>query len=321
MREFLKKTCLIVLAGLTLAFSAPAAFADECYPTTGTFDLIIAVASNLWGPMKDDGGLVPTFLDSTFNSGEYTVQVCHNATGILVGEITTGGNAQHYGLFLAANVDGPASVCAYNASLCVPYGTPSVNTFTYTKGIPVLWTKTAGLIDTSTGTINLASVDHVDIADPDNAPYGLAAKQIMQNVTNQWSLLGTRLQEFSNIDATFVAVDSATDGKTVGYVAKSQICNDNAPIGYFYEYSTSAYSPIIQNGAIINVTTPAKSNAAATAFVNFLLSNADDAGQDILVNHFCYQALNPSAVKKVGTAGAVKKTGNASAVKKVGTTR
>jgi molybdate transport system substrate-binding protein len=250
----------------------------------------------------EEFGLAAVFEASAYNTGGYTVKVCHNSTGTLVSEITTGvtPNPKHFGLFLAANTGGPVSVC--DLGLCIPYDGTN-DTFTYTKGIPVLWTKTAGLINVkdepNEGTINLSLVDHVYIADPDLAPYGLAAEQIMQGVTYQWNTVvnAGKLTEFSNIDLTFAAVNNATDGKTVGYVAKSQICNYNLPSPYFYEYVNTAYSPIIQDGAIINIPVGVlpDSNDAAEAFVAFLLSNVTNDGQWLLINKFCYQSIAPSA--------------------------
>jgi ABC-type molybdate transport system substrate-binding protein len=316
------ETFVSSLVAAAALLSAP--FAHAAYKCTtiqgssgpATPTLNIAVASNLWEPMiiidpsvppdLTKSGLVANFLDQ--NSDE-TIQVCQDSTANLVAEITTGGNLAAYGLFLAANVKGSDDVCNYGTgNLClVAGGDLAANPFSYIRGVPALWSPVLGLINISTGVIDLAAVTKVVIADPALAPYGLAGQQIMQIVTQQWSAAQNKLLTPypTNIDLAYEYIANSTNN-AAGYVALSQICrqlSNQPPENYFYASyptdpnvpPTTGYNPIIQNGAVIDRSIPIDSNAKATAFVNFLL-NSDEpdpgpvGGRYILINKFCYQA-------------------------------
>jgi ABC-type molybdate transport system substrate-binding protein len=306
-----KKSCLFIILGLILALTAFPAWAagtakaktaaaptaaDVCVviPTGGTPQLNIAVASNLWDPMTDgSNGLVQAFQASDPDN-DVPIQVCHNSTGTLVTEITTDSNPTQFGLFLAANTDGPGTVCQYaSSSLCLS-GTTPLSPFPYINGVPALFTvgtNTSGrLIDTSTGYINLTNMTQTAIADPTAAPYGKTAETIMKNYTQQYNDIinpPSRLRVQDNIDLTFQYVLNATDNGTVGYVAKSQICGRSDLATNSYSSYPSTYL-IPQSGAILNITSLSTSNEVAQAFVTFLLDSA--GGQSILTTKFCYQA-------------------------------
>jgi ABC-type molybdate transport system substrate-binding protein len=274
----------------TAASAAPRAD-DEC---TGkvNYNLKIAVASNLWTPMTnpDDDNLVDAF-NQTEEGEDIVVEVCHNSTAVLVSEITTGGNQSGFGLFLAANTAGAEAVCDYG-TLCLGSTTPP-SPFAYIQGVPVLWTlnQTPGLIDTTDGSIDIVKAAEVVIAKIPDAPYGVAAQEIMENDTKQWDAINEegKLVQKDNIEKTYDYVfESSPADPIVGYVAKSQVCRGGEiqpPAIYYDNYSK--YTPIIQSGAIINLN--GTSNTNAQTFVNFLLSNAANAGQDILINTYCYK--------------------------------
>jgi molybdate transport system substrate-binding protein len=246
-------------------------------------------------------------VDNFLENNDVVIQVCHNSTGSLVTQLTTDGNPDHFGLFLAANAPAPTLVCGYAAGTCISTSQDLPdNPFTYIEGIPALWSPVLGLINVSTGLINLGAVAMVVIARPSDAPYGLAAQQIMQRITGQWNAAQQKLSVQDNIEQAYAVISNQANN-AAGYVALSQICQASEvppgpPLPYNYRWyeegPPSGYDPIIQNGAVINIPTSVlpDSNSTAVDFVAFLLDS--DEGQNILVDGYCYKAAPSKKSKK-----------------------
>lgn len=269
------KRCLLSVSGLLLAVSSSLAWSQTptvCTNVGGTTpDLTIAVASNFYEPAQQIASDFIAFYTPPID----TIRVCHNSTGNLVTEIKTGTSG--YNLFLAADNDAPAALKATNPGLVVG------NPFLYTQGIPLLWSNTIG-VNISGGDVTNASVVSIALADPAKAPYGVAGQEILTS-TGQWTTpvqtkIGTY---FDNISLTQMAVQ--TGAKSAGYVAKSQVCRNGVVSGVSnYEYSPTTYSPVLQDGIVLNIA----STTLTQSFVDYLL---DTDAQDTLVNVFCYKAI------------------------------
>jgi molybdate transport system substrate-binding protein len=286
-----KGFCKRVMLGISaLILTVSAANALECTPETNTPDIVIAVASNMWEPAQ---ALVDIYEANVVNPS-INIQVCHDATGVLLPLINAGNS--NFSLFLAANETAPSQV---NSDFTI--GIPSI----YTVGIPVLWSENASLLygtapNYFNGSINLNNVANaggkVVIANPATAPYGLAGKNIMINVTNQWNATNNMNLLFtaSNIDNAYNNISA--HGNYVGYVALSQICrNGDIQEGFAYRDYPDIYD-IPQAGIVIDQ--GEIKNTYAIAFWEWIHDDEytpiDDNAQHILVNTFCYGALPQS---------------------------
>jgi ABC-type molybdate transport system substrate-binding protein len=287
-KNFISFVCLTIIGlGLSLTHPAWAQTPDVCetLPAAGkTSDLNLAVASNFFEPGKD---VINRFLATTAGSG-MTIQICHNASGLLVTEIN-GGNPKNFGLFLAANDSFPKQI-----NQALQDGDP----FTYAKGIPVLYSKIltpAQLIED--GKINTTLVTKLAIASTVNAPYGIAAQAILELFLEQWDdsyvtpapcdpSKRTWICEYANVDLTFNAINSGDPpAEDAGFVSKAQICKiQNAS---FVDFGSNFY--FNQDGIKILVST--QQVTAAETFKTFLL---DPATQAYLVSNWCYASTNKS---------------------------
>jgi molybdate transport system substrate-binding protein len=277
---FGKGFLLGVLALFLSCSTANAAVA--CSPTTVTPTIVVAVASNMWEPAQALAGNYSTYVDNST-----VIQICHDATGNLVDAINNG--SSNYSLFLAANDTAPDEVFIYS--------TGSVSN--YTTGIPVLWSTNASLFDVNSsgnfnGSINITALanrnDSVIIANQITAPYGLAAQEIMEFETFQWSNISTSgaLKIVSNINAAYNNISA--NASTIGYVARSQVCYNGVNANYTYDGYPSTYN-IPQAGVVLSY----GNTTVATAFWNWILatSTAVNDAQYILQKTYCYGAPTP----------------------------
>jgi ABC-type molybdate transport system substrate-binding protein len=281
---------IVIILGLfpKMALAAP----DECEIVgDGKVALNVAIDSSLKDPMiKVDYGLARKFVLSRPGRA---IKVCHNSTGALASQITSGGNPANYGLFLAANKEGAERVCAYSSSVCLASkDSLPENPFEFVKGITILWTPVWGLIDVAAGLFTLEALEKAVIADPNVSPFGQSARQIMREVTKQWDLAREKLEIVDNMDLAFKLIEDESQ-KAAGYVSRSQICQkaqkNPGPLRPFY-YKESGYEPMIHYGAAIRVDSVdlPDSDEMALDFSNFLKS---PAGQKILIDDFCYESV------------------------------
>jgi molybdate transport system substrate-binding protein len=275
---------------MKIASTGNSKVAHECVTVGGGATIVkVAMASNLWIMFKDEDGLAERFLDSTYNpNNAYKLYGCHGATGDWVTELTDGGNPENFSVFLAANVAGPNTVCGYANSTtpCLPTSTllPN-NPVNYTRGLSLMWTAVNSTNKwDDNGTINVSGVSNVNIADPGKAPYGVAAIQIL-NSTKQYDNVSSEIVYQDNIDDTLKATQN--DNSSIGFIAKSQQCvNGTVSSGAWHQFPDTAYDPIIQGGAVLNVSSSVI-NQGSINFMGFVNSDEDDYGQDTFAK-YCY---------------------------------
>ena len=130
----------------------------------------------------------------------------------------------------------------------------------------------------------LASTElkRLSIANPKTAPYGLAAKQVMQKL-NLWQRLQPRLVKGENIAQTLQFV--STQNAEAGFVAKSMLAM-NKNIGYacLWDIPTKMYTPIKQKMVVLK---KARDKSSAQDFLKYIQSNKAkeiirSAGYDVL---------------------------------------
>jgi len=226
--------------------------------------ITIAVASNFYGPAQ---ALVADFTQAGAPGAGKVIRVCHNSSGLLVNEINAG---TPYSLFLAADADWPGEVDESKRGPNEP--------FTYAYGIPVLWSAkvaTDGLMNGN--AINKANVTSLAIGNPNLAPYGAAAVEILTGM-GQWPDDSGWITQYDNIALTKTAIE--TKAKDAGFVSKAQVCTQ---LGDGYGVKDGfPIANIEQKGIqIANV----DSTSTTKDFTAYLLS---DAVQNRLVTDFCY---------------------------------
>jgi molybdate transport system substrate-binding protein len=138
--------------------------------------------------------------------------------------------------------------------------------FTYAIGKLALWTRETDKFK----PLDLKSLSRTDyrwlaIANPELAPYGLAAEQALRKL-GLWDTLGTRIVRGESIAQTFALAE--TRNADLAFVALSQvIAYKDKDAATAFEVPQELYEPIAQDAALLK---RAAGNAAARGFLEFL---------------------------------------------------
>jgi molybdate transport system substrate-binding protein len=136
--------------------------------------------------------------------------------------------------------------------------------FTYAVGKVVLWSPVTGYVDHEGRVLKQGDFRYLAIANPDLAPYGRAAREVLQ-ARGLWDSLGRRLVRGENIGQAFQFVKSGN--AELGFVACSQVTRQGQPIeGSFWEVPQALYTPLRQQAVLL------RESAAARAFLAFTRS-------------------------------------------------
>jgi len=193
----------------------------------------------------------------------HTLTMSVGSTGMLFSQIE---NGAPFDVLIAADSERPAR--AEREGLAVP-GTR----FTYATGRLVLWSVTPGLFEDGDMYVRTLSFSRVAIANPGTAPYGAAARQVLQHL-GVWEQARPRLVQGENVAQTFQF--AATGNADAGFVALSQVMSWPGEPGTVWEIPPDYYRPIIQQAVLLE---NGADNPAARAFLDFLTSAA--AREDI----------------------------------------
>jgi molybdate transport system substrate-binding protein len=233
------RPALLVLAA---AVSMPA-FADE---------VNVAVAANFTAPMKV---IAAQFEQAT----GHKVLASYGATGKFYAQIQ---NGAPFEILLAADDETPARLDKENAT--VPK-----SRFTYAIGKLVLWSPQAGVVDAKGDVLKAGKFDHLSVANPKLAPYGLAAVETLQKL-NLLTALTPKFVTGDNIGQAYQYV--ASGAAPLGFVAMSQVYEDNKlKSGSAWVVPSNLYSPIRQDAVVL---TKGASKPAVTAFISYLKGDA-----------------------------------------------
>ncbi|MGI3128915.1 molybdate ABC transporter substrate-binding protein [Halopseudomonas pachastrellae] len=229
----------LLVATLTCLCLSPAALAD---------DVQIAVAANFTAPMQD---IAQAFEQDT----GHRVVAAFGSTGQLYAQISHGAPFE---VFLAADDTTPARI--ERDGLAV-----SGSRFTYATGALALWSADARLISDGEQLLRSGDFQHLAIANPKTAPYGLAATQVMQAL-NLTDALTPKLVEGQSIGQTYQFV--ASGNATLGFVALSQVSRDGEiTSGSAWQVPAALYEPIHQDAVLLS---KGANNAAAAALLDYL---------------------------------------------------
>jgi molybdate transport system substrate-binding protein len=221
---------------------APAVRADEA---------LVAVAANFAEAIDQ---LVPIFAQS---SG-HTIVVTTGSTGKLYAQIKEGAP---FHILLSADAKTPGKLADEGAGV-------ADSRFTYAIGKLALWSTNKDLIPgNGVEVLRAGSFQHLAIANPELAPYGVAAQQTLQSLA-LWDSLQPKIVMGENIGQTHTMV--ATGNAELGFVALSAVQSPTKPSeGSLWVVPQDLFKPIKQDAILLNA---GKDNAAATAFLDFLKS-------------------------------------------------
>ena len=210
--------------------------------------LTIAVASNFADTAKH---LVEEF---EMNS-DHEVQLILGSSGRFFAQIS---NGAPFDIFLSADREKPSALV--EAGLARPE-----SRFTYAIGRLALWSRDEMLVSGDVSVLQTDSFRKVAIANPRLAPYGKAAREVL-NEYGLYNELSARLVQGENIAQAFQFV--FTGNAELGFVSLSQVMKGGAlASGSAWIIPENLHLPIRQDAVIL---TNAVSAGATEAFMNFM---------------------------------------------------
>jgi len=194
------------------------------------------------------------------SSSPHVLRIVSGSTGKLYAQIV---NGAPFDLFLAADVERPRLLEESG------YGVAG-SRFTYATGRLAAWSADAELIgDDLASTLGQQRLRRLAIANPALAPYGAAAREVIDALGMSGPLDG-RLVMGENVTQAFTL--AATGNADIGIVALSTVLlsRGRRPGGYL-EIPISLHGPIRQDALVL---AHGRANEAALAFVRFLKTDA-----------------------------------------------
>ena len=232
------------ITAIILATISTPAFAER---------VLIAVAANFAGAASE---IARTFSQKTGND----VQITTGATGKLYSQISEGAP---FDIFLSADAKTPARLEA--KGLAVPG-----SVFTYALGKLSMWSADPARIGPDPrDALTNPNLRFVAIANPDLAPYGAAAREVLEGMA-VWDGLQGRIVQGENIGQTFAQVQSGA--AEIGFVARSALDAPDADFGGSrWDVPDDLFTPLRQDAALLKT---GAVNQGARAFLTYL-SGAD----------------------------------------------
>lgn len=211
-------------------------------------DVQVAVAANFTAPIQ---AIAKDFEQDT----GHKLVIATGATGQFYAQIQ---NGAPFEVFLSADDSTPAKLEQEGATV------PG-SRFTYAIGTLALWSAKPGYVDAQGEVLKKNDYQHLSIANPKAAPYGLAATQVLEKLGLTAQVKG-KLVEGQNITQAHQFI--ATGNAELGFVALSQIYKDGKVTGgSAWIVPAALHDPIKQDAVIL---AKGKDNPAAQALVDYL---------------------------------------------------
>ncbi|MBN6774412.1 molybdate ABC transporter substrate-binding protein [Pseudomonas granadensis] len=227
------------LASLIAVCASSGALADEVQ---------VAVAANFTAPIQVIAA------DFEKDTGHKLI-AAYGATGQFYTQIK---NGAPFEVFLAADDTTPEKLEKEG-------DTVKGSRFTYAIGTLALWSAKQGYVDAKGEVLLKNQYQHLSIANPKAAPYGLAATQVLAKL-KLTEATQAKLVEGQNITQAYQFV--STGNAELGFVALSQIYKDGkVSSGSAWVVPADMHDPIKQDAVILN---KGKDNPAAKALVEYL---------------------------------------------------
>ena len=235
---------LMFLVSIMLAGVASPSFAEKVH---------VAVAANFAVPMEK---IASAFERET----GHTAVLSFGATGALYAQIIHGAP---FLVFLSADQTTPLRLAREDRAV-------AASAFTYAVGKLVLWSPKPELVDAEGKILFSGQFDRIAIANPDTAPYGKAAIEVLSKL-DLLKQVRPKLVTGNNIAQAFQFVSSGNAG--IGFIALSQVYrNGHITSGSAWIIPDDNYTPIRQDAVLLK---SGANNPAATALMDYLRS--DDA--------------------------------------------
>ena len=210
-------------------------------------ELRIAVASNFTRAMIS---LVQQFETDT----GHNVKLVFGSTGKHYAQIR---NGAPFDAFFSADMKRPELL--EEEGVIIPG-----SRFSYAVGKLVLWSPKADYVDSAGEVLSEGNYYYLSIANPKLAPYGRAAKEVLQS-RGLWKAMKGKVVRGENIGQAFQFINSGN--AELGFVAYSQVNYPGQPvIGSYWEVPQALYTPILQQAVALN------DNAATRAFISYVRS-------------------------------------------------
>ena len=218
------------------------------FGTAQADEVQVAVAANFSAPIQ---AIAADFEKDT----GHKLVASYGATGQFYTQIK---NGAPFEVFLSADDTTPQKLESEGATV-------KGSRFTYAIGTLALWSAKAGYVDAEGQVLKDNQYQHLSIANPKAAPYGLAATQVLAKLNLTEATKG-KLVEGQNITQAFQFV--STGNAELGFVALSQIYKDGKVTnGSAWIVPAELHDPIRQDALILN---KGKDSVAAKALVEYL---------------------------------------------------
>lgn len=216
--------------------------------TDATADEVrVAVATNFATVMN-------TLVERFEEKSGHTVLVSSGSTGGHYAQIK---NGAPFDAFFAADTDRPRLLEAEGVAV-------RGSRFLYAVGRVVLWSARAGYVDADGKVLETGDFRHLAIANPELAPYGAAAREVLA-ARGLWDRLQSRMVMGQDIGQAYSFVQ--TGNAELGFVAWSQLKQPNGAIaGSYWLVPESMHRPIEQEAVLL------RDVPAARALVEFIKS-------------------------------------------------
>ncbi len=189
-------------------------------------------------------------------SSEHQLTIITGSTGKLYAQIV---NGAPFDVFMSADQARP--------ELLVQDGRALDTRFTFATGLLALWSADADRIGENGLQALTEPYRHLAIANPQLAPYGVAAKEAL-NALGLLETLQSRIVMGENVGQTHALI--ASGNAELGIVALAYaISPRNVKAGSYWVIPPELYAPIHQDAVLIR---RAENNAAALAFMAYLQS-------------------------------------------------
>ncbi|WP_206742999.1 molybdate ABC transporter substrate-binding protein, partial [Pseudomonas corrugata] len=208
----------------------------------------VAVAANFTAPIQ---AIAADFEKDT----GHKLVAAYGATGQFYTQIK---NGAPFEVFLAADDTTPARLESEG-------DTVKGSRFTYAIGTLALWSAKDGYVDEQGQVLKNNGFQHLSIANPKAAPYGLAATQVLDKLGLAGQVRG-KIVEGQNITQAYQFV--STGNAELGFVALSQVYKDGKLTGgSAWIVPAELHDPIKQDAVILD---KGRANPAAKALMAYL---------------------------------------------------
>lgn len=214
----------------------------------------VAVASNFQPAMKE-------IADQFETATGHDVVLSPGSSGKLYAQIV---NGAPFHVFFSADRQKPLALVQQGL------GVPET-LFTYAVGKLVLWTPESG-VDVQS-VLRASQYKTLALANPRLAPYGLAAMDVLEALEPAGPNEQQRWVTGENIAQTWHFV--STGNANLGFVAMSQLLDNNVDAGSVWVVPQALYEPILQDAIVIT------HNRAVAEFMDFVKG---EEGREIITS-------------------------------------